>query len=254
MKKIAIVDWFGFNLSPQERMKHIKEAGFSGVLLLWTDQFDSNFKLFPGYAKKEGLFVESAHASYLDADSLWDNTLDGETYEKKIIESVEECSVYGIPTLVMHPVWERKSLPENDIGIQKLLRIVDKAENYDVSIAIENTTSHEFLEYIFSKIQSGRLGFCYDSGHHNLYCPKIDLLGLYGKKLLALHLHDNDGKTDQHALPFTGEIDWNSLSIKLNEIDFKGAVSLEVRRGIGFEKVTDPADFLNIAIDSAARI
>jgi len=69
MKELAIVDWFGFNLSPQERMKHIKEAGFSSVLLLWTDQFDSNFKLFPGYARKECaiiVFRDSPTSSFAD--------------------------------------------------------------------------------------------------------------------------------------------------------------------------------------------
>ena len=254
MKKYAIVDWFGFNLPPQDRMKCIKQAGFSSVLLLWTDQFDENYKLFPEYAEKEGLLVESAHASYLDSDSLWDDSIDGNDYMKKIIESVKECSERMVPNLVLHPSWERKALPNDGTGIQRLMRIVDQAEKSGINIAIENTISHEYLEYIFGRIQSDRLGFCYDSGHHNLYCPEIDLLDLYGEKLFTLHLHDNDGKEDQHALPFTGNIDWNRLSIKLDEIDFKGSVSLEVRRSIGLEYINNPADFLIIAIGNAAKI
>lgn len=35
MTTYTIVDYFGFNLSPQERMKAIKSAGFDGVILLF---------------------------------------------------------------------------------------------------------------------------------------------------------------------------------------------------------------------------
>ena len=48
---LSIVDWFGYNLSPQDRMRFIKDAGFDGVLLLWADYFDKDFMRFPEYAK-----------------------------------------------------------------------------------------------------------------------------------------------------------------------------------------------------------
>ena len=37
---LSIVDRFGYNLSPHDRMRLIKRAGFDGVLLLWADYFD----------------------------------------------------------------------------------------------------------------------------------------------------------------------------------------------------------------------
>jgi sugar phosphate isomerase/epimerase len=101
--KSSIVDWFGYNLSPQERMRFIKEAGFSGVLLLWADYFDKDYKSFPDYARDAGLYVENAHAPYLNANELWKDNINGQKYCSEIIECIEDCSKYGIPTLVVHP-------------------------------------------------------------------------------------------------------------------------------------------------------
>ena len=40
---LSIVDYFGYNLSPQERLRLIKEAGFGGVMLLWAGYFDKDY-------------------------------------------------------------------------------------------------------------------------------------------------------------------------------------------------------------------
>ena len=50
MKKYTIVDYFGYDLSPIERMRAISEAGFDGVILLWADYFDADYRRFPEYA------------------------------------------------------------------------------------------------------------------------------------------------------------------------------------------------------------
>ena len=49
-----------------------------------------------------------------------------------------------------------------------------------------------------------------------------------GKEYLsALHVHDNDGRGDNHWLPGQGVIDWSDFSKALGEIGFEGTVSLE---------------------------
>jgi sugar phosphate isomerase/epimerase len=37
----------------------------------------------------------------------------------------------------------------------------------------------------------------------------------YGDKLIALHLHDNDGTADQHTLNQAGTIDWSWVAKQL---------------------------------------
>lgn len=104
---LSIVDYFGHNLSPQERLRLIKEAGFGSVILLWADYFDKDYKQFPEYASKIGLQIENAHAPYLRTNDLWKDFLDGQSTFDELVTCIKECAAHGIQTAVMHP--ENKS-------------------------------------------------------------------------------------------------------------------------------------------------
>lgn len=255
---LSIVDWFGYNLSPQDRMRFIKEAGFSGVLLLWADYFDKDYKLFPEYARNAGLYVENAHAPYLNANALWDGTINGQDACQEIIMCVKECAANNISTLVMHPENKKGTntveLPVDfTVGIERMKRIIETAERLNVNIAVENMSRPEYLDRIFKNIQSERLGFCFDSGHCNVFTPYVDFLALYGDKLMALHLHDNNGTEDWHSLPFSGNMRWDDIAVKLKKISYNGAFALEVGN-TRFEHIEKPHEFLKFAVDSAERM
>lgn len=76
---------------------------------------------------------------------------------------------------------------------------------------------------------------------------------MYGDRLLTLHLHDNDGEEDQHALPGTGTIVWKSLMEKLDRLGYEGALSLEVR-STGYADNADPSAFLQLAMEKATTL
>ena len=97
-----------------------------------------------------------------------------------------------------------------------------------INLALENLRKPEYLKYVFSNIKSQKLGFCYDSGHENCYSKEIDLLSTYGHKLMALHLHDNDGIKDQHRMPGEGTINWDATVSKIKKTGYLGPISLEV--------------------------
>ena len=253
MRKYTIVDYFGYNLLPRERMKSIKLAGFDGVVLLWADYFDDDYKDFPRYAEKEGLFVENTHAPYKYANSIWEDGVVGDAYTSHIMKCVEDCFYYNIPTLVVHPINGVTPLPQSTIGIERFQRIVEHAEKFNINIAVENQGNPEYIDYVFQNIKSDKLRFCFDSGHEKVYSPQLDLLDLYGDKLAALHLHDNDGSDDTHALPFTGLVDWAKISKKLKTIHYRGAIALETLNK-GFEDLLDPVAFLGIALAKAKRV
>lgn len=259
---VSIVDWFGYPLPPKDRMRAIKEAGFYGVLLLWADYFDSDYKRFPDYARGAGLYIENAHAPYIDANALWEDTLRGEGVYQALIGCLKDCADHGIPALVMHP--ENKSGTKTvelsgdfTVGIDRMKRIVDVAERVNVNIAVENISRPEYLDHIFRSIQASRLGFCFDSGHSHVFTPKMDFLSLYGDKLMALHLHDNNGIEDWHALPFAGTIDWNDISAKLKQTAYSttncGSIALEVGN-TRFEHIDTTQKFLEIAFARATEL
>ena len=71
-------------------------------------------------------------------------------------------------------------------------------------------------------------GLCFDTGHINLINDVIrDYVKNVGKRIKALHIHDNYGNTDVHLAPYTGTTRWNDFYSSLKEIGYDGDLSFE---------------------------
>lgn len=71
-------------------------------------------------------------------------------------------------------------------------------------------------------------GLCLDTGHMNImrHEPRR-YISVIGKRIKALHIHDNAGNIDQHKAPYTGTIDWNAFCSALKSIGYEGDLSFE---------------------------
>ena len=96
--------------------------------------------------------------------------------------------------------------------------------------------------------------FCYDSGHNNVFDKDFDYLEKYGDKLIAVHLHDNNGEEDYHTLNKFGSINWNLLGRKLAKHS-KNLMSLdyEIFMKFGLDG-TPPEDCLSQVKEQADRL
>ncbi|MBQ7403192.1 MAG: sugar phosphate isomerase/epimerase [Lentisphaeria bacterium] len=124
-----------------------------------------------------------------------------------------------------------------DYACATLDQLVPEAEKLGIIIAVENSfeptnTADEVLYYI-NKFPSPAVGVCYDAGHANImtsvgkdksrygeamqlpWSNKIEFedhaLEKLAPHIVTCHLHDNDGYSDQHALPGNGIINWEKL-------------------------------------------
>ena len=71
-------------------------------------------------------------------------------------------------------------------------------------------------------------GLCFDVGHNNLLQWKMSsYIRKIGKRIKALHLHDNDGRGDWHGFPGSGTVSWTELCALLKEIKYDGALNFE---------------------------
>ena len=59
------------------------------------------------------------------------------------------------------------------------------------------------------------------------YTGAPELIRTLGHHLQALHLHDNDGWHDSHAIPFTMDIDFEAVIKALHDIGYTGYFTLE---------------------------
>jgi sugar phosphate isomerase/epimerase len=98
-----------------------------------------------------------------------------------------------------------------------------KAEDIGVKIAIENIYEEEpeNLRQLAEAMASDNFGLCFDAGHFNLF-SKITLsewLDKTSSYIHELHLHDNDGRSDDHSAIGDGRIDFDAILRRLNGRD-----------------------------------
>ena len=161
---------------------------------------------------------------------------------------IEMTARLGGQTVVMHA--------QPDL-LDPLRRSLDElqpvARQYGIRIAIENEVQFSVPRQLLREYQSEFLGLCYDSGHGNIADRRgLDELATLTDRLIALHLHDNDGTADQHKLPFTGTVDWPRLAQLIARSSYRQCISLEVvmrHSGIGEELV-----FLERAFTAGMRL
>lgn len=99
--------------------------------------------------------------------------------------------------------------------------------------AVEGTCSNpnEAIEFIDTlNLEAGKETFCLclDTGHLNLLNKDFPAyISKLGKRIKALHIHDNNGMSDQHLAPFTGNIDWKVFCDALKSAGFSDDLSFE---------------------------
>jgi len=232
-------DWPGWEETPvPERYRLIRQAGFDGTLIWWDEEDWGDFRTQPEEARRAGLWVENIHASFDYAGDLWEDTLAGRAVFAYYMQCLEDCGTFGIPTMVMHTGCGGYPLPPiSEIGLDRFERLIDCAQRNGAHIAIENQCAPEKTQRaieLLERFDSPHLGMCYDSGHGNVRDSLgrgREMLDRFGRRLKALHLHDNDGSSDQHLLPFDGTVDWPALMRKIAAAGYQGPTTLEAGSG-----------------------
>ena len=219
---------------------NIKASGFESIMIaLIRNKEEEQFK----YAKKLGLDISYVHLDNTSTDYMWAIGFAHTSQMNVFKKQIELCSKYGVKIAVMHVTIGNPSsfvIGPNQFGLNEFQSLVDFAKKRKVKIALENVDSNSYshFKYLLDNIKSNNLGFCYDVGHHNLYNKDIDLLGLYGDRLLAIHLHDNlgdyelgdDYTRDLHLLPFDGNINYLNVLHRLREINYKNTIMIETHK------------------------
>ena len=217
----------GYDVSFEERYKLIRKSGFDCVMLWWSNQFGrgDGYQEDVRLARRAGLFVENIHAPVHEQNNLSLDNLSGEGVFQSYLQCVADCCEYDIPTMVIH--LPNDNNPLNQTGIRRLAELINKAEQKNIQIAFENLSNIKNLKIVLNKFTSNNVGYCYDSCHHINYAPDEDLLGMYGNRLMAIHLQDNGGSHNQHQLPFDGNINWDTVMEKIACTGYRGATTLE---------------------------
>ncbi len=262
----------------------IKEAGFDAVDfdLCTMEQEDDRFNK-DGYREiakncrrlieAEGLYVNQTHAPFHFKG--WE---DKEYYETVIyprfVRCIEISALLGASTVIIHPLHymeyhgNEEALFEKNVAFYKSL--VPYCEKYGIKVCVENmwqrdkrrnyivhdtcSRKEEFVRYV-DAIDSEYIVACLDVGHVGLPLQDdeaADVVRALGhNRLQALHIHDNDYKSDGHMIPYSGMMNWEDIGKALGEIDYQGVFTYEIH-GKYFNVIDD--EFLPVALKYVADI
>lgn len=137
----------------------------------------------------------------------------------------------GAPVVVVH--WEAAGF-----GWEELEALVETAGEAGVQVALEN--SHDRPEASVSTILAtleklgadATVGLCFDTGHANVAEADMgEALRAAAPRLLTFHVHDNDGASDSHMVPYQGSIEWPALAQTVRDLHLENRpFTLELRR------------------------
>lgn len=192
-------------------------------------------------AREKGIDIPLCHLSFYMPDPK-DATLMAR-YTRELYRSIDAAATMQIPLAVVHPIaYYSKECSYRDFiraNMAFLSPVVAYAKEKRIKICIENMPSEKEAPdnhlygscalNISALAEKLGAGICWDVGHANIsgYKQSEQMKILCGK-LDILHIHDNDGKKDQHLLPFDGNVDWEDVAFGMRCCDFSGMLDVEV--------------------------
>lgn len=249
---------------PEPTLRSLAAAGFSHChwCFQWNTDFlyaDAETDAIRGWLDELGLAVLDVHGS-AGAEKGWCSAVEYERLAgvELVKNRIDFAARLGAGVIVMHVPPEPEDEPGRGLYWARLARTFDAlqpfARDRGVRIALENLAYGNFgiIERLFELYPADFLGLCYDSGHGNMTGDGLDQLDGLKDRLLAVHLHDNDGKDDLHLRPFLGTTDWERLTSLLAASAYEGPISMEVslRRHEGEEE----AEFLAHCVAAGTRL
>ncbi len=226
-------------------LEDIRDAGIAEIEFAWrADDFDL---LDPVNelvcerlivrAKAFGMSVWSMHLPY---GTEWDvSQLDQDGRDAAVgrhLRLLRLAGRWGVRTAVLHPSWEpvppEERADRREACKASLSVLAAEAEALGIRIAVENlprtclgNTSAEMLSLLEA---DERLGVCCDVNHALQESPQAFIREL-GRRIVSVHLSDNDGTGERHWLPGKGTIHWSGVIEALAAAEYEGPFLFEAR-------------------------
>lgn len=246
------IDW---NIDVALKGNIIEAGDFEDNIFLKSEkEIDAYFAPELAAIREAGLEISQAHAPF----SFYRAGMKNEEKIFDLMVKVYENCIYlcdrvGCKNLVIHGASMQRinedKTPAQIAAINERMytALIPALQKTNVTVCLENLFASKGgllgghcsnpydaareIDALNAKAGKECFGFCLDVGHLNLgggdpliYFPIV------GKRIKALHIHDNDGISDQHKAPYTGNINWKHFYTALREIGYEGDLSFETFR------------------------
>lgn len=200
---------------------------------------------------KFGVEFSQSHAPYDSNIYRLDNKRTEEEnnwYKELVLRTVIASGRLGVKWVTTHA---QTAVLESELDFEENMRvnhdfyspIIECAKKHGTGIAIENMaefnpakTKMRFTAVVEEQIalidsfNDPAVGATWDFGHAQLvYNDQAPALRKLGHRLRATHVQENDGKGDDHLIPFIrGKTKWETLMPILKEIGYEGDFTYEI--------------------------
>lgn len=212
----------------------------SALYRLPDDEFRKFFESASECAERCGIEIWQMHG-------LWPTVNLDKTEEDRqktveyFIRGLEAAHYLGCKYFVFHPFMPFGHNAEGDYSVtfEMNLRLIGTllpyAERWGITLCIENMpfksnpiSRVSEIKRLVRTVDHPLVKVCLDVGHANIVSGDVAAdVRLLGEDLATLHVHDNPGWCDAHALPYCGTVEWDELLAALGEIGFDGCFNLE---------------------------
>jgi sugar phosphate isomerase/epimerase len=141
-----------------------------------------------------------------------------------------------------------------DAARRSLEEIVELAAAVNVKVAVEVipnalSSAASLVRLIEDDLDGVDAGICLDYGHAHMMEDLGEAIETLSGHLWTTHVHDNNGRRDDHLVPFAGSINWDLALMETQKIGYDGVMMLEVGSGGG-----DPVDVLKRCAKARERL
>ena len=234
----------------------LKEAGFDCndfqmantedlPYTLEGEEFKSYLLKIKAKADAAGIEINQVHGPW--CWPLRDGTPEGRAERmEKMKRCLDAAAILGAKYMVIHPIMphgiserHNKDLAKetHDINVTFLRELAEHGASVGVTVCLENMpfpkfsiTTPEDVATIIDEVGHESLKMCLDTGHAAIFpdWQPDKSLRVYRDYIKTVHVHDNDGKNDEHRLPYyRGVTDWHAFGVALREVSFDGVLNLE---------------------------
>jgi sugar phosphate isomerase/epimerase len=237
----------------RSHLAQIAGYGFEALELFATrshfDYHDANaIDALARWLAETGLTLESVHAPITDRfgqGDQWAPTYstaagDGAVRQLAVREAAAALEIaQRVPfrTLVVHlGTPASKNNPGDNqraSAVRSAEEICRLAEPLGIRVALEVipnalSTPASLVAMLERDLDSTFAGICMDFGHARLGGDVPDAVETTAEHLIATHVHDNHGRSDDHLVPYFGSIDWAAALVTMQKIGYEGTYMMEL--------------------------
>ena len=265
--KKAGADAVDFNLTDQD----LRRKG--SIYAQGEEAVRDHYTKLGAYAKSIGILISQTHGRF---EGLRGDAREDEVLLQNLRLDLIATAALGAPVCVLHTtttIWLGPDAdPEEMFRLNRELfyQVIPFAKSLGIRVATEtfgDAVGFDCVDF-FGDMENFLRGYleikevpdladgftvCVDTGHSNKAMlfgnpNPADVIRRIGADIQVLHLNDNDGLTDQHKLPMSGNIDWNDVLDALDEVGYTGVYNMELKLGAYGDEVAQQHAAFAVAV------